>query len=621
VDVPLIPREVLFGNPERILPELSPDGTRLAYIAPDEGVLNVWVRTVGGDDDRVVTRDRDRGIRDFSWAENGRDILYEKDKDGDENWHLYLVPASGGEERDLTPVDGIQARVIAADRDHPETILVGMNDRDEQLHDVYRVDLVSGERELILENEIGSIDWTADRDLVVRVATLPTPDGGFAVHLRDGEGAEWSELLSIHPDDAMGSDVLGFSRNGATLYFTSSAGANTAQLRAFDIASGETTVLASDGAADVESVVFDPETKTPQAVVYWKERQEWEILDDSIAADVENLRALSDGDFHIIDRDRADRQWLVAHTRDRGPVVYHTYDRDTGKGEFLFSARPQLEGLDLAEMIPVSFEARDGLLIHGYLTLPVGVEPKNLPTVLNIHGGPWHRDYWGLHPEQQWLANRGYATLQINFRGSTGFGKDFVNAGDREWGGKMQDDISDGVRWLIEKGCSDPDRIAIYGGSYGGYAVLAGLTFTPDLYCCGVDIVGPSNLISFSKSIPPYWEPLRALFRRRVGDFETEEAFLKERSPLFHVDEIRAPLYIAQGKNDPRVKVEESLQIVTALEEAGKTVRYIEFPDEGHGFAKPENRLAHYAAAEAFLAEHLGGRCEGSVPEGTAGGA
>jgi len=611
VDVPLIPREVLFGNPERVSPELSPDGTRLAYIAPDEGVLNVWVRTVGTDDDRVITRDRDRGVRDYSWAENGRDILYVQDRDGDENWHLYQVSAEGGEERDLTPVDGIQARVIATDLNHPDTILIGMNDRDEQLHDVYRVDLTTGERELVLQNDIGSIDWTADRDLVVRVATLPTPDGGFRTLMRDGVDGEWEDLMTVHPDDAMGSQVLGFSRDGATLYVTASDGANAAELRAYDIASGETTVVATDDSADVESVVFDPETKTPQAVVYWRARQDWEILDESIAKDVANLEKISEGDFHIIDRDRADRHWLVAHSRDRGPVVYHTYDRDTGEAEFLFSARPKLEGLPLAEMIPVSYEARDGLTIHGYLTLPVGVEPKNLPTVLNIHGGPWHRDYWGLHPEQQWLANRGYATLQINFRGSTGYGKEFVNAGDREWGGKMQDDISDGVAWLIEKGYSDPKRIAIYGGSYGGYAVLAGLTFTPDLYCCGVDIVGPSNLITFSTSIPPYWEPLRALFQRRVGDFETEEEFLKSRSPLFSVDRIRAPLYIAQGKNDPRVKVEESLQIVAALEKAGKTVTYLEFPDEGHGFAKPANRLKHYAAAEAFLAEHLGGGCEG----------
>ncbi|MEN8151181.1 MAG: S9 family peptidase [Planctomycetota bacterium] len=610
MDVPLIPREVLFGNPERVSPELSPDGTRLAYIAPDEGVLNVWVRTVGKDDDRAVTRDRDRGIRDFSWAENGRDLLYVQDRDGDENWHLYQVPADGGDERDLTPVDGIQARIVAADKSRPDTILVGMNDRNEQLHDVYRVDLATGERELVLENGIGSIDWVADRDLVVRVATLPTPDGGFQHLIRDGEGAEWKELAKVDPDDAMGSQVLGFSRDGTTLYLTASDGANAAELRAYDVATGGVTTLASDDTADVESVVFDPETKTPQAVVYWRARQDWEILDDAIAADVANLGKITDGDFHVIDRDRADRQWLVAHSRDRSPVVYHHYDRDTGEATFLFSARPQLEGLPLAEMIPISYEARDGLTIHGYLTLPVGVEPKNLPTVLNIHGGPWHRDVWGLHPEQQWLANRGYASLQINFRGSTGYGKDFVNAGDREWGGKMQDDISDGVAWLIEEGYSDPEKIAIYGGSYGGYAVLAGMTFTPELYACGVDIVGPSNLITFSTSIPPYWEPLRALFQRRVGNFETEEEFLRERSPLFSVDEIRAPLYIAQGKNDPRVKVEESLQIVAALEKAGKTVKYIEFPDEGHGFAKPENRLTHYAAAEAFLAEHLGGRSE-----------
>ena len=609
MDIPLIPRELLFGNPERVSPDLSPDGRLLGWLAPLEGVMNVWVQTVGADDARAVTKDEGRGIQDWSFAEDGEHVLYVQDRDGDENWHIYRVPAAGGEPTDLTPVDGVQARILAADARHPHEIRVGLHDRDEQLHDVWRVDLRSGERRLELTNEIGAIDWTADHDLVIRCAQLATPDGGFVV-LHRVPGEEWKELLEFASDDAMASGVLGFADDDRTLYFTASDGANAGELRAIDTETGETTVLASDPAADVADVLFDPRSHRPQAAVFVKERQEYAVLDPAVADDLERVLEIHHGDVHVVARDRADRHWLTAHVQDRGPVVYHAYDRDAKAATFLFSSRPKLEGLPLAEMRPVSWTARDGLTIHGYLTLPVGAGEGPHPVVINVHGGPWHRDVWGYHPEAQWLANRGYACLQPNFRGSTGYGKEFVNAGDREWGGKMQDDVTDGVAWLVAEGIADPARIGIYGGSYGGYAVLSGLTKTPDLYRCGVDIVGPSNLLTFSRSIPPYWEPLRAMFQRRVGDDETEVEFLKERSPFFQADRIAVPLLIVQGKNDPRVNREESLQIVGALESAGKEVEYLEFEDEGHGFARPENRLTFYARAEAFLAKHLGGRSE-----------
>lgn len=610
MDVPLIPRELLFGNPERVSPDLSPDGRHLAWLAPLDGVLNVWVRTVGSEDDRAITHDCGRGIQDFSFAEDGVHVLYVQDRDGDENWHVYRVPVAGGDPFDLTPVDGVQARIVAADPRHPGAILVGLNDRDEQLHDVYRIDLASGERTLEVRNEIGAVDWIADHDLNVRAALVPTPDGGFLVVHRPAGEEGWGELMTVAPEDSLSSGVLGFADDDRTLYVTSSAGANAGELRSIDTETGETATIAGDPAADVADVVFDPVSHRPQAAVFLKERQEVKVLDPTIGEDLELVAGLHHGDLHIVSRDRADRHWLVAHVQDEGPVVYHSFDREAKRPEFLFSARPKLKGLPLAPMKPVSWTARDGLTIHGYLTFPPGADPKNLPVVVNVHGGPWHRDVWGYHAEAQWLANRGYACLQPNFRGSTGYGKDFVNAGDREWGGKMQDDVTDGVKWLIDEGIADPDRVAIYGGSYGGYAVLAGLTKTPELYRCGVDVVGPSNLITFSKSIPPYWEPLRALFERRVGNVETEEDFLRERSPLFRIDRIRVPLLIVQGKNDPRVNREESLQIVEALRAADKEVEYIEFEDEGHGFARPENRLTFYAAAEKFLARHLGGRCE-----------
>jgi dipeptidyl aminopeptidase/acylaminoacyl peptidase len=607
---PLIPREVLFGNPTRISPKLSPDGTHLAYIAPDDGVLNVWVRTVGKEDDRVVTHARNRDIRIYFWAPNGEQILYVQDKDGDENWRLYAVPIAGGEAKNLTPFDGVRTQILAVEPDFPDEILIGLNDRNPQLHDVYRLNLRTGELTLEVQNDLGAIGWQADHELKVRLAQIPTPDGGFVLLYRPGPGADWEKLLSWGSEDALNTGPAGFAKDNKTLYMMSSVGSNTTELRTLDIATGKETVLASDPKADVSDLLVHPTTYEIQAVAFTKERKVWKILDPSVEKDFERLRTLHRGDLSIVDRDLADKTWLVAYRQDKGPVVYYSYDRASGEATFLFSHRPELEKVTLAEMKPISFKARDGLTIHGYLTLPVGVEPKNLPAVINVHGGPWYRDTWGFHPEAQWLANRGYACLQINFRGSTGYGKDFVNAGDREWCGKMQDDITDGVQWLIEQGIADPNRIAIYGGSYGGYAVLCGLTKTPELYACGVELVGPSNLITFINTIPPYWKPMLDLFKKRVGDPDTEAEFLKSRSPLFMVDRIQAPLLIAQGANDPRVKKEESLQMVEALKKAGKRVEYMEFPDEGHGFLKDENRLKFYAAAEKFLAEYLGGRYE-----------
>jgi dipeptidyl aminopeptidase/acylaminoacyl peptidase len=340
------------------------------------------------------------------------------------------------------------------------------------------------------------------------------------------------------------------------------------------------------------------------------------VLDQSIAPDFEAITKVRQAEFGVSSRNLTDSNWLVAYSTDDGPVYYYAYDRESKTSTLLFSNRPQLEELSLASMQPISFQARDGLTIHGYLTTPVGISAKNLPTVLLVHGGPWVRDTWGYDPEVQWLANRGYAVVQVNYRGSSGYGKDFLNAGNREWGAKMHDDLIDAVNWLVQQGIADSKKIAIMGGSYGGYATLVGLTFTPDVFAAGVDIVGPSNLITMMESIPPYWEPLRAMEAHRVGNLETEQDFLKSRSPLFFVDRIKKPLLIAQGANDPRVKQAESDQIVEAMQQNGKPVEYVLYTDEGHGFARPENRLHFYAKAEEFLAKYLGGRFEplGDIP-------
>ncbi len=611
--VPLIPREILFGNPARVAPRLSPDGRRLAWIAPDDGVLNVWVKTVGRDDDRAVTRDRGRGIRAYFWAQNDEQILYIQDKDGDENWRLNAVAASGGGALELTPLDKVQAQVVAVDVKFPDEILVGLNDREPVLHDVYRLNVRTGARTLEVRNDLGCLGWIADHDYRVRVAQVPTPESGFALLHRGPDGGGWAPLASWGAEDALTTNPLAFAENGGALYISSSVGSNTAELRRLDLASGKEEVIASDPEADVEDVFLHPTTYRAQAVSFAKDRLSWTVLDPDVRDDFEALRSVHHGDFTVVNRDRADATWLVAYEQDLGPTVYYVWERARRKASFLFSVRPELEDRPLAAMKPVRIRARDGLALHGYLTLPADTGGRGLPAVLLVHGGPWARDSWGYDPEAQWLANRGYACLQINFRGSTGYGKMHVNAGDREWGGRMQDDLTDSVRWMIDRGIADPSRVGIYGGSYGGYAVLAGLTSTPDLYACGVDIVGPSNLITWMDTIPPYWKPFEPLLHRRVGHPERDRAFLESRSPLFHVDRITAPLLIAQGRNDPRVKREESLQIRDALRGAGKTVEFVEFDDEGHGFARPENRLRFYALAERFLAGHLGGRFE---PEG-----
>ncbi len=604
----LIPREVLFGNPERAMPRLSPDGGRMGYLAPDSGVLNVWLRTVGQEDDRVITHDRKSGIRTFFWSEDGRYVLYMQDRDGDENWHLYSVDFESGVIRDLSPFEGVRVDDVFTDRNHPGEILIAMNLRDRQISDLYRVDLATGAVRPEAENPGNYVGWLTDHEFRVRGATAAQPDGGFALLVSKQPEAEFEPILRWGPEDK--GAALGFTPDGRGLYVEDSLNSDTTQLYTLDLATGEKKVLSHREDVDVGSVMFHPTEHYVQAVAHNLHRLEWTILDASIAPDFEKLGQVREGEISLVSRNKADTTWLVAFTSDREPVRYYAYDRETQTAAYLFSNRPDLENFTLAPMTPVTIPSRDGLQLHSYLTLPAGGVTKQLPLVLNVHGGPWARDGWGYDAEAQWLANRGYAVLQVNFRGSTGFGKAFMNAGNREWGAKMHDDLLDAVAWAVGQGIADPKRTCIYGGSYGGYAALAGAAFTPDVFCCAVSIVGPSNIITLIQSVPPYWQPLMHTFRVRVGDIETEKEFLESRSPLFKADQIRIPMLIAQGANDPRVKQAESEQIVAALRAKGKHVEYLLYPDEGHGFSRPENRMAFYAAAEEFLARHLGGRTE-----------
>ncbi len=606
--VPLIPRETLFGNPERADPQISPDGSRMAYLAPVDGVLNVWVGRLDGESYAPVTADTDRGVRVYFWAHDGRHILYLQDQGGDENWRLYKVDLDTRRVHDLTPFDNVQVQIAGRDRSRPHELLIGMNKDDERLHDVYHLDLRTNTLEQVAKNPGDVAGWVADTTLTVRAALAMTSDGGSTLRvLRDGE---WAPLIEWSAEDALSSAPLAFDKAGSDLYVIDSRDANAAKLVRVNVDSGERTVLADDPEYDVSDVVLHPDTRAIQMVAFTRARLEWQVLDSAIEPDVERIRALNPGDFDIHSRTLADDAWIVTFEEDNRPVSFYRYDRASRSGTFLFHNRPELARFTLAAKQPVAFTSRDGLTIHGYCTRPAGASNGPLPLVLNVHGGPWHRDVWGYDPEAQWFANRGYACLQVNFRGSTGYGKHFLNAGDREWGGKMHDDLVDAVRWAVDEGIADPTRIAIYGGSYGGYAALVGATFTPELFRCAVAIVGPSNLITFINTIPPYWSSYLETLHRRVGHPERDADMLRARSPLSHVERIQIPMLIAQGANDPRVKQAESEQIVAAMREKGIEYEYLLFPDEGHGFAKPENRLTFYAHAERFLAKHLRGRFE-----------
>ncbi len=606
---PLIPREVLFGNPVKASPHISPDGKRLTYLAPDsKNVLQVWVQTLGKDDARQVTSDKKRGIRMHLWTYKPDTLLYLQDNDGDENFHVYAVNVAENKVRDLTPFKGVRADLQGLHRDFPDEMLVGLNKDNPRVFDVYRINLTTGEAKLDTKNPGDVVGWNVDTQFRIRIAQVPTPDGGTLLRYRKSDDGKWEKLLTWGPDDADGS-VISFTKDDKSIWLLTSEGRDTQTLVKRDLATGKETLIATDPRADASEVILNPITHEVEAVAFDRERVKWKPLEAAIAADLAALEKDADGEPSIVSRDKELKTWVVAYSADRTPTTYYLYDRATKKRTKLFTARPELAKYTLAPMKPVTIKSRDGLELVSYLTLPVGIQHDKLPMVLLVHGGPWARDHWGFDPEAQWLANRGYAVLQVNFRGSTGFGKKFLHAGDREWAAKMHDDLIDAVNWATKEGYADAKKVGIMGGSYGGYAALVGATFTPDTFACAVSIVGPSNLITLLKSIPPYWKPLMKLFEVRVGSLE-DEAFLKARSPLFKADRIKIPMMIAQGANDPRVKQAESEQIVEAVKKAGKPVEYLLFPDEGHGFARPENRLAFHAAAERFLAKYLGGRAE-----------
>ena len=621
-DVPLIPRELLFGNPERFRGRLSPSGKMVSYVAPVNGVMNVWV---GPADDldaaRPVTDDTARGIQVYSWSASDDYLLYLRDVGGDENDHVHAIHLPSGEVRDLTPFEGARAEINAVSWSEPGAIAVGVNNRNPEYFDVHRVDLATGELTLLFENE-GFADFVVDDALTVRAAVKPTEEGGGEVYRVDTaeDGAQSLEkIFSIPAVDYLSTNIIGMTPDNDAVYLISAQDRDKAALMTMDLADGSLAVVAEDARADVDDVLFEPLTREVLAVAATFERQQWQPVAEGFGEHLDNIARATPGDMNPLGQTRDGNRWIFVSNAPDDPIPYYVYDRTTQQTTRLFSSFPELAEQPLRRTTPVVIESRDGLSLVSYLTLPASADPDGdgrpdakAPLVLNVHGGPWARDTFGYDAAHQWLANRGYAVLSVNYRGSTGFGKAFIEAAVGEWAGKMHDDLLDAVDWAVAEGVTDSDTVAIMGGSYGGYATLVGLTFTPERFACGVDIVGPSNLETLLSTIPPYWKSFFETYARHLGDPRTEEgrALLQARSPLNRVDATQRPLLIGQGANDPRVKQSESDQIVAVMEEKNLPVTYVLFPDEGHGFARPENRLAFFGITEGFLHTCLGGRFE-----------
>jgi dipeptidyl aminopeptidase/acylaminoacyl peptidase len=618
--VPLLSRDLLLGNPERSAPRISPDGKRLAWLAPDaKNVLQISVKTLGEKTETAVTTEKHRGIQSFQWTEDSNGLLFAQDADGDENFHLFFVDLASKNIRDLTPWQGVRSTLLDTHPRFPDVILVTANVRDRKTMDVYRVNLRTGATELDTANPGDVTRWLVDTGFVVRGATATLKDGATELRTRETSKSPWKALLTASLEENVA--FLDFTEDGRSVTLTTSVDADTERVIEKSLKTGAERALAANDKSDVLDTFGHPTKRQLRAVAFdVAGRQVWTTVDYGVKGDFEAIAKAVPGDFTITSVDTADAKWVVSETRDAGPVRFWLWDRKAKKAELLFSEKPKLDAAPLATTIPVTIPARDGLSLPGYLTRLDMTRPA--PMVLLVHGGPWGRDTWGFHGLVQLLANRGYAVLQVNFRGSTGYGKRFLNAGNRQWGLAMQDDLSDAVAWAISQNVTDSKHVGIMGASYGGYATLAGLAFTPETFACGVDLVGPTNLFTLLASVPPYWAPLKQLFAQRIGDIDNpkDKDLLTRASPLFSAEKIRVPLLIGQGANDPRVKPAEAEQIIAALEKKNQSVTFVLYPDEGHGFTRPENIGDFTARAEGFFAKCLGGRAEPLPKDGKVAG-
>jgi len=601
---PIIPMEDFFRKPEKSSFKISPNGNRIAYMKPWKTRMNVYVMDIKTNDETRLTSSEERGIYGFAWLTDER-IGYIKDDGGDENMHFYAINIDGTNELDLTPFENVQARIIDDLEDDPNHIIIGLNKRNPQIHDPYRANVNNGTMEMIAENPGNISGWMTDHDGKLRVAV--TSDGvNTSVLYRDSESENFKSILTT--DFKVSVSPLFFTFDNKNLYVASNRGRDKSAIFEFNIDNAEEGKLIFEhDKVDVGGLMYSKKRKILTGVNYTVAKGETVFFDDWREGIQQKLESQLPGyEVGITSFSKDETKAIIVTYSDRSRGTYYHYDVEKNKLTDLGKISPWLNENHMAEMIPIKYKSRDGLTIHGYLTLPVGSDGKNLPVVVNPHGGPWARDTWGYRSEIQFLANRGFAVFQMNFRGSTGYGREFWEISFKEWGKSMQDDITDGVNWLIDEGIADPDRIAIYGASYGGYATLAGLTFSPDLYACGVDYVGVSSLFTFMETIPPYWELYRSMLYEMVGHPEKDKELLTSSSPLLHVDKIKVPLFIAQGANDPRVKKSESDQIVKALKARGIDVPYMVKENEGHGFYNQENNFDFYREMEKFLKKHIG---------------
>ena len=623
---PLIDRETFFGNPEYAGAQISPDGKYISFIKPLNGTMNVWVKGVDEafSAARPMTNDQARPVRSYFWSRDSKYILYVQDRGGDENFNVYAVdpsdkPPAGSPvpmARNITDAKGIRALIFAVPRSDPDAIYVGMNDRDKAWHDLYKVKISTGERTLVMENKDRLGGYVFDNNDKLRLA-VRSPQNGDTEILRINADGTTARIYSCDIFESCG--PAGFTRDNKNAYIqTNKGGVDLVELDTLDLETGKTEKVESDplGRVDLDNVQFSDVTHDMIATIYDDDKVRIVWHDKTYKKDYDYIRSkLGDRDVSYVSSNADETKFIIATTSDVDPGTVWLFDRKTRGLSTLYQIREKLDRKVLSPMTAIRYKSSDGLEIPAYLTIPKGTSGKNLPLLVIPHGGPWARDSWGYNPWSQFWANRGYAVLQPNFRASTGYGKKFLNAGNNEWGQKMQDDITWGVKYLIDQGVADPKHVGIMGGSYGGYATLAGVTFTPDLYAAAVAYVAPSNLQTLLESIPPYWEAGKVIFYKRMADPNTSEglAQIKRQSPLFYVDKIKTPLMIVQGANDPRVNKRESDQMVVALRDRNYPVAYILAPDEGHGFARPVNNMAMFAAAEKFFAQFLGGRYQESM--------
>jgi len=609
---PLIKRKTLFSEEAYVEASLSHDGKHLSFVTPFEGTFNIWLQDIDRKTPaKPLTTFKGHPVWNYVWAHNNEYILISRDQDGDEQTHILVLDINTSEIKDLTPFPKTKAYIVAASRFFPDEIVVAINNRDPRFHDLWKIDIRTGKRELLFQNDEQFGELYVDHSHTFRIGKKSDGEGGFNLFLRNTEDNSFELFDHFSRDDACTSRLLNFSKDNKTLYYLDSRESNTSALYAstLDPKNREKRRLFSDEKSDIQSVFFDSLTEEPLAVRTSFLKPEWTLLQKSIHADFDYLRSFSEGFFHMYSDTHDDTKWIVIYSYDTKPSETYIYDRDTKKLSFLFSRNKELNSVPLSPMKPLIITSRDGLPLVSYLTLPEKAPKKPLPMVLLVHGGPWCRDQWGLNSYHQWLSNRGYAVLSVNYRGSSGFGKEFINAGNRQWAKNMHNDLIDAVQWSIKAGIADPHKVAIMGGSYGGYATLVGVTFTPGVFACGVDLFGVSDVETHLQSVHPYLEDYKDFLSYRVGSLQ-DKAFLKSISPLSKVDQISKPLLILQGSNDVRVKEAQSTYIVDKMKQKNIPVVYVLFPDEGHGFCKKKNSLASYAITELFLAHVLGGRYE-----------